>query len=150
MLNLLSLGLSSHCRSAGLQSIAKAAIDSHVTLARLETMDIAVNRSMLDVFKRPGSFGILHQLGLPALAILSSVVWKKTLSTGFSSVPVAISRHQAAYVSPTNISSGMRAASWLTAILYNTTASVGNIVRANSMTSTTFHTAYRTETTGSR
>ncbi|KAG9663982.1 hypothetical protein KCV03_g9820, partial [Aureobasidium melanogenum] len=130
VLNLLSLGLSGQCRSAGLQSISKAAIDRHVTLARLETMDIAVNGSMLDVLKRPGSFGILYQLGLPALAILSSVVWKKTLSTGFSSVPVAITGYPAAYVNPTNISSGMRGASWPAAIIYNTTTSVGNRMNA--------------------
>lgn len=131
VLNLLSLGLSSQCRSAGLQSVAKAAIDKHVTLVRLETMDIAVNGSMLDVLRKPGSFGILYQLGLPALAMLSSVVLKKTLSTGLSSVLVAISGYQAAYFNPTNISSGMRGASWPAAIIYNTTTSVGN--RMNSL-----------------
>jgi hypothetical protein len=73
LLNLLSLGLRSQCRSAGLQSIAKVAIDTYVTLVRQETMNIAV----IHVWYDPGYFR--YDSGLFWVSLGNKHLWKHSV-----------------------------------------------------------------------
>jgi hypothetical protein len=73
LLNLLSLSLSSQCRFAGLQSIAKVAIDTYVTPVRLETMIIAV----IHVWYDPGCFR--YNSGLFWVSLGNKHLWKHSV-----------------------------------------------------------------------
>jgi hypothetical protein len=73
LLNLLSLSLSSQCRSTGLQSIAKVAIDTYVTPVRLETMNIAV----IHVWYDPGCSR--YNSGLFWVSLGNKHLWKHSV-----------------------------------------------------------------------
>lgn len=125
--SILSRVLFAQCQAAALQSIGSKAITGGVSLSCLHKMDIGVRGPMTTLFKKPSvPWGWAYKVVIPGLAILTSFTFKKSFGPGIADLAENITGSEATTVDPTHVGTGIRGTSYAGAIIYNTTASVGN------------------------